>query len=196
MVEGADPYFRSRYYHFAFLAVSRMFGLSANSVRLRHRAGIPANGFSPTFAATRLLLGSPRARRRRAAAAPGRPPVFARERRENHCGLRDRGAALLAGGARLSVAVSRLYQDIGRVYPDLTAQPGLSALIPSNVRRPRRTVVRCHVAAVGAWLFAVADGGQRRPLVARSRSSVWVDRPGVDTRGSTSAKQAGSGAAV
>jgi SAM-dependent methyltransferase len=182
------------YYHFAFLAVSiAMFGLSASSVLVYvsprwhpPERALPSLRRYATlfwivtvfdaFILLRLRVGleySPENVARLIAVY-----VIA-------------SLPFLAGGAALAVAVSRLYRDIGRVYAcDLIgAAAGCLLLIPvlNIVGGPGALLFAAGLSAVGAWLFASAEGRRRAAdlapaLVAGIALVVQVWRPWLDVR--------------
>ena len=183
------------YYHFAFLAVSiAMFGLSASSVLVYvsprwhppERALANLRRYATlfwivtaidAFVLLRLRVGvaySPENVARLIAVY-----VIA-------------SLPFLAGGAALAVAVSRLYRDIGRVYASdlIGAAAGCLLLIPvlNIVGGPGALLCAAGLSAVGAWLFAAAEGRRRAAgwlapvLVAGIALVVQVWRPWLDVR--------------
>ena len=156
------------YYHFAFLAVSiAMFGLSASSVFVY---------VTPRWHPRDRVLGHLRRYATLLWVVTVLDAIVLLRLRigvdyspENVARLLTvyiiAALPFLAGGAGLAVAVSRLYRDIGRVYASdlIGAAAGCVLLIPVlNVfGGPGALLSAAGVAALGACLFAAADGRRR-----------------------------------
>ncbi len=183
------------FYHFAFLAVSvALFGLSASGVyiyvlpklhaveRLERHLRVYAIAFAiVTLLSTVILLQIP------VALEPGKRTLWLMVK------IYLLGAApFFVGGACITLAISRLHDDIHRVYAaDLTGGAlGCMLLIPSLnlLGGPGAMIVAATLGTAAAALFAFADPSARRwlwmiPLAAALVGlGVQARRPWLDVR--------------
>jgi hypothetical protein len=159
------------FYHFAFLAISiAMFGLSASSVFVyvtphwhRHdRVGAQLQFYAALFWVVSTLASILLLRMRVGLEySPGNAVRM--------IGIYALAAApFMAGGAALALAVSRLHDDIGRVYAAdlLGAAGGCLLLIPvlDTLGAPGALLLAAALGALASALFANTRGGARSGL--------------------------------